>query len=81
MAANGRFSWCIRPADTFFPTFIWRSYLGPDQPCYGLQARGLEEGQDPHTRIEDMAAYYIEALQTVQPRVRTFWEDGPWEAW
>jgi amino acid adenylation domain-containing protein len=42
-------------------------YLGADQPCYGLQARGLEQGQDPHARIEDMAAYYIEALQTVQP--------------
>jgi thioesterase domain-containing protein len=27
----------------------------------------LEDGQDPHTRIEDMAAYYIEALRTVQP--------------
>jgi thioesterase domain-containing protein/acyl carrier protein len=42
-------------------------YLGSDQPCYGLQARGLEEGQEPHSRIEDMAAYYIEALRTVQP--------------
>jgi amino acid adenylation domain-containing protein len=41
-------------------------YLGSDQPCYGLQARGLEEGQEPHSRIEDMAAYYIEALRTVQ---------------
>jgi amino acid adenylation domain-containing protein len=50
-----------------FPYIYLAQYLGPDQPCYGLQARGLEEGQDPHTRIEDMAAYYIEALQTVQP--------------
>src|ERR1019366_6007180 len=41
--------------------------LGADQPCYGLQARGLEDAQDPHTRIADMAAYYIQALQTVQP--------------
>jgi thioesterase domain-containing protein/acyl carrier protein len=40
-------------------------FLGPDQPCYGFQARGLE--YDPHTRIEDMAAYYIQGLQMVQP--------------
>jgi len=49
-----------------FPYVHLAHYLGPDQPCYGLQARGLEEGHDPHTRIEDMAAYYIKALQTVQ---------------
>jgi amino acid adenylation domain-containing protein len=50
-----------------FPYVHLARSLGHDQPCYGLQARGLEDGQDPHTRIEDMAAYYIEALQTVQP--------------
>jgi amino acid adenylation domain-containing protein len=50
-----------------FPYIHLAQYLDPDQPCYGLQARGLEEGQEPHTRIEDMAAYYIQALQSVQP--------------
>jgi thioesterase domain-containing protein/acyl carrier protein len=50
-----------------FPYVHLAHYLGPDQPCYGLQARGLEKGEEPHTRIEDMAAYYIEALRTVQP--------------
>ncbi|MGB2677420.1 MAG: alpha/beta fold hydrolase, partial [Candidatus Acidiferrum sp.] len=50
-----------------FPYVHLAKFLGPDQPCYGLQARGLEDGQDPHTRIEDMAAYYIQALQSVQP--------------
>ena len=50
-----------------FPYIHLTQYLDPNQPCYGLQARGLEEGQEPHTRIEDMAAYYIEALQTLQP--------------
>jgi thioesterase domain-containing protein len=43
-------------------------HLGSDQPFYGLQARGLDGEQMPHTQIEDMAAYYIEALQTVQPQ-------------
>ncbi len=42
-------------------------FLGSDQPCYGLQSRGLLDGQDSHTRIEDMAAYYIQAVQSVQP--------------
>ncbi|MDY6950341.1 MAG: amino acid adenylation domain-containing protein [Thermodesulfobacteriota bacterium] len=42
--------------------------LGPEQPFYGLQAHGLKPGQAPHTRVEDMAAYYLEkGLQTVQP--------------
>jgi aspartate racemase len=51
-----------------FPYVHLAQFLGSDQPCYGLQARGLEDGQAPHTRIEDMAAHYIQALQTVQPR-------------
>ena len=50
-----------------FPYVHLAHHLGSDQPSYGLQARGLEEGQEPHTRIEDMAAYYVEALRTVQP--------------
>jgi amino acid adenylation domain-containing protein len=50
-----------------FPYIYLAQCLGPDQPCYGLQARGVEDGQDPLTRIEDMAAYYIQAMQTVQP--------------
>jgi amino acid adenylation domain-containing protein len=50
-----------------FPYVHLARFLGSDQPCYALQARGLEDGQDPHTRIEDMAAYYILALQTVEP--------------
>ena len=50
-----------------FPYVHLAQLLGPDQPCYGLQARGVEDGQDLHTRIEDMAAYYIQAMRTVQP--------------
>jgi amino acid adenylation domain-containing protein len=49
-----------------FPYVQLAQSLGLNQPCYGLQARGLEEGQVPHTRIEEMAAYYIDALQSVQ---------------
>ena len=47
------------------------NYLGFERPFYGLQARGLDENQVPHTRIEDMAAFYIEAIRGVQA-------DGPY---
>jgi thioesterase domain-containing protein len=40
--------------------------LGPDQPFYGLNALGLEKGQVPHTRIEDIAAHYLEEIRTIQ---------------
>ncbi|MBW4457213.1 MAG: amino acid adenylation domain-containing protein [Nostoc indistinguendum CM1-VF10] len=43
-------------------------HLGSDQPFYGLQARGLDGEQAPHTQVEDMAVYYLEALQAVQPQ-------------
>jgi amino acid adenylation domain-containing protein len=43
-------------------------HLGSDQPFYGLQAVGLDGKSEPHTRVEDMAAHYIEALQAVQPQ-------------
>ncbi len=49
-----------------FPFIGLAQCLGLDQPCYGLQARGVENGQEPHTRIEDMAACYVEAIQSVQ---------------
>ena len=41
--------------------------LGSEQAFYGLQARGLDGRAPPHTRIEPMAAYYIDAIRTVQP--------------
>jgi amino acid adenylation domain-containing protein len=42
-------------------------HLGPDQPVYGLQARGLDGLGEPHHRMEDMAAFNIEAMQSLQP--------------
>jgi len=41
--------------------------LGQDQPLYGLQARGVEQGETPLSTLEEMAAEYIEAIRTVQP--------------
>jgi thioesterase domain-containing protein/acyl carrier protein len=41
--------------------------LGPDQPFYGLQSQGLEEGQQPLTSIPEMASFYLKAIRSVQP--------------
>lgn len=43
-------------------------YLGKDQPFYGLQARGLDGESLPHTRIDEIAAYNIQAMRTIQPQ-------------
>jgi amino acid adenylation domain-containing protein len=41
--------------------------LGPGQPVYGFQARGLEEGEEPLGTVEEMAALYVDALLSVRP--------------
>ena len=43
-------------------------HLGSDQPFYALQAVGLDGESDPLTRVEDMAAHYIEGIKSVQPQ-------------
>jgi amino acid adenylation domain-containing protein len=47
-------------------------YLGLEQPFYALRSLGLDGSCEPLTRIEDMAATYIKALQTIQP-------EGPYQ--
>lgn len=41
-------------------------HLGPGQPFYGLQSRGLEGEALPRTRVEEMAADYLAQLRAVQ---------------
>ena len=38
-------------------------YLGEDQPIYGLLPRGLDGKEPFHTRVEDMASYYVSAIR------------------
>ncbi|MEE9397815.1 MAG: amino acid adenylation domain-containing protein [Methylococcales bacterium] len=40
--------------------------LGPNQPFYGLQARGLDGIDEPFSTVEAMAAHHIEAIRSVQ---------------
>jgi thioesterase domain-containing protein len=41
--------------------------LGPDQPFYGVEARGLAPGEEPGESVEEMAARYLAAVRAVQP--------------
>ena len=42
--------------------------LGTDRPFYGVQARGLLGGAEPHTRLEDAARDYLAEIRQVQPQ-------------
>lgn len=41
-------------------------HLGPDQPVYALESRGMR-GLPEFTRIEEMATHYLREIRTVQP--------------
>jgi thioesterase domain-containing protein/acyl carrier protein len=59
---------CVHPSGGNVFCFVnLARHLGYDQPFYGLQARGLAQGEQPSARIEEMAAHYVEALRAVQP--------------
>ena len=42
--------------------------VGSDRPFYGLQARGLYGGEEPHTSLVDAARDYIAEMRIVQPQ-------------
>jgi amino acid adenylation domain-containing protein len=41
--------------------------LDPSRPVFGLQARGLEEGQEPLRDLGEMAEQYLEEIRRAQP--------------
>ncbi len=41
--------------------------LGPDQPFYGFQSRGLDVQSESHTNIKEMAAHYLKEMREIQP--------------
>ncbi|HRT61696.1 MAG TPA: beta-ketoacyl synthase N-terminal-like domain-containing protein [Syntrophales bacterium] len=45
--------------------------LGPDQPVYGLQSRGLDGRQAVLDSIEEMASHYLQEILTQ-------WKEGPY---
>jgi amino acid adenylation domain-containing protein len=58
---------CIHPIGGNILEFYPLARLGLDRPIYGLQSLGLDGVQAPLRRIEDMAARYIQEMQTIQP--------------
>ncbi len=42
-------------------------HLGPDQPFYALQPPGLDGRRPPLTRVEDLAAHFVDELCAFQP--------------
>ncbi len=42
--------------------------LGPDQPFYGLQARGLDGKETPFISVPEMARHYIVEIRTLRPQ-------------
>ncbi|HEX2208826.1 MAG TPA: thioesterase domain-containing protein, partial [Longimicrobium sp.] len=42
--------------------------LAPDQPVYGLQPRGLEDGKEPISDLEEMAAFYVQSIRRFRPK-------------
>ena len=42
-------------------------HLGTDQPCFGFQSLGFHDPDRAHTRVDEMAAYYIKELRQHQP--------------
>lgn len=42
-------------------------HMDPDQPIYGLQAKGINSTDEPYDNIEEMAAYYIDAILKKNP--------------
>ena len=82
--ASGRSLVAIQPTGSRPPLFVipgvsgsvlgyhtLARLLGPDQPIYGLQSRGLDGTVAPLTQIEDIAASYITEIRDVRP-------DGPY---
>jgi thioesterase domain-containing protein/acyl carrier protein len=78
--ARGRSLVAIQPKGPRLPLFVisglggnvikyhsLAKYLGEQQPVYGLLPRGLDGDEPYHTRVEDMAEYYVGAVLSVQP--------------
>ncbi|MCP6762150.1 MAG: amino acid adenylation domain-containing protein [Fischerella sp. CENA71] len=60
---------CVHPGvGTVLAYVDLAHYLGLEQPFYGLESLGLEDEQKPYGQVEQMAAHYIEAMQSVQPQ-------------
>src|SRR6184192_1887763 len=44
-------------------------HIRTGHPIYGIQGKGLDEIEEPLERVEDMARFYLEALEELYPQV------------
>jgi thioesterase domain-containing protein len=59
---------CVHPAGGIVYCFNeLASQLGTARPFYAFQSAGLEDDREPFSRLEDMAAFYVDALRNVRP--------------
>ncbi|WP_164021073.1 amino acid adenylation domain-containing protein [Pyxidicoccus trucidator] len=59
---------CVHPVGgTVFCYTELARRLGPEQPFYGLQARGIDGALPPRESLEAMAVSYVDAIREVQP--------------
>jgi len=42
-------------------------YIDPEQPLYGIQAKGLDGKSPRHRTVEEMARHYLEEIRSFQP--------------
>jgi len=60
---------CVHPMfGVVFPYLELSHLLNSNRSFYGLQPPGLDGKSSPLNRIEAIAAYYIQAIQTIQPQ-------------
>ncbi|HEU4562693.1 MAG TPA: amino acid adenylation domain-containing protein [Longimicrobium sp.] len=58
--------------------------MGADQPVYGLQARGIDDGHEPLETAGEIAAFFIDAVRRMQPEgpyLLGGWSFGGMVAW
>jgi thioesterase domain-containing protein/SAM-dependent methyltransferase/acyl carrier protein len=66
---SGRPMFFVHPAGgTVFCYLLLAEHLGKDHPVYGIQAVGVDGGRAPQEVAEEMAAHYVAAIRSVQPR-------------
>lgn len=44
------------------------NHIETQHPIYGIQAKGLDGSEEPLARVEDMAAFYLDAIDELQPQ-------------
>ena len=59
---------CVHANGGAFFYTKFTKYLSPDQPFFGIQARGLDGTEAPFTNIKEMASQYIREIRSVQPK-------------